>query len=254
MYTNMHTYTHNTAILCESQMYECDVQGLPLWSISTLLVTLDTCPLANKSITFYVTVPWDTPCISISLCTQYLPSLPESETESRSVMPDSSWSHGWTIVHGSGYPCPSPGNLPNPELEPRSPALQVDSLPAEPISWPRNQTGVSCTAGRFFTNWATWETHLFLGCHLYDCQDPVRSLPPVHTASLQNLLSDHGAPCHLETDSITSVVHPFMQESTTDTGNDTSSLTHHQGVSLFKFVLKVSVLSSPFTALSELRW
>ena len=25
-------------------------------------------------------------------------------------------------------------------------------------SWPRNQTGVSGIAGRFFTNWATWET------------------------------------------------------------------------------------------------
>ena len=28
-------------------------------------------------------------------------------------------------------PCPSPGNLPNPGIKPRSPALQVDSLPFE---------------------------------------------------------------------------------------------------------------------------
>ena len=27
---------------------------------------------------------------------------------------------------------PSPGDLPNPRTEPRSPALQADSLPAEP--------------------------------------------------------------------------------------------------------------------------
>ena len=27
---------------------------------------------------------------------------------------------------------PSPGDLPNPGIEPRSPSLQVDSLPAEP--------------------------------------------------------------------------------------------------------------------------
>ena len=27
---------------------------------------------------------------------------------------------------------PSPGDLPNPEFKPRSPTLQVDSLPAEP--------------------------------------------------------------------------------------------------------------------------
>ena len=32
----------------------------------------------------------------------------------------------------SGYPFPSPGDVPNPGIEPRSPALQADSLPAEP--------------------------------------------------------------------------------------------------------------------------
>ena len=32
----------------------------------------------------------------------------------------------------SEQPFPSPGDLPNPGLEPRSPTLQADSLPAEP--------------------------------------------------------------------------------------------------------------------------
>ena len=32
----------------------------------------------------------------------------------------------------SGQPFPSPGNLPYPGTEPRSPALWVNSLPAEP--------------------------------------------------------------------------------------------------------------------------
>ena len=76
----------------------------------------------------------------------------------------------------SGWSFPSPGDLPNPGIEPRSPPLQADSLPAEPQgsprllewvaypfssgpSWPRNQTGVSCIAGRFFTNWPS-EVHL----------------------------------------------------------------------------------------------
>ena len=36
---------------------------------------------------------------------------------------------------------PSQGDLPNPGIEPRSPALQVDSLPAEPQGEPKN-TGV----------------------------------------------------------------------------------------------------------------
>ena len=32
----------------------------------------------------------------------------------------------------SGLLFPSPGDLPNPAIEPRSPALQADSLPTEP--------------------------------------------------------------------------------------------------------------------------
>ena len=32
----------------------------------------------------------------------------------------------------SGLPCPLPGDLPNPGIEPRSPALWADSLPTEP--------------------------------------------------------------------------------------------------------------------------
>ena len=28
---------------------------------------------------------------------------------------------------------PSPGDLPDPEIEPRSPALQADALPSEPL-------------------------------------------------------------------------------------------------------------------------
>ena len=32
----------------------------------------------------------------------------------------------------SGWPFPSPGDLPNPEIEPGSPALEADALPFEP--------------------------------------------------------------------------------------------------------------------------
>ena len=35
----------------------------------------------------------------------------------------------------SGLPFPSPGDLPNPGIKPEPPALQVDSLPAEPLGW-----------------------------------------------------------------------------------------------------------------------
>ena len=37
-----------------------------------------------------------------------------------------SWQEYW-----SGLPFPPPGNLPNPGMEPGSPALQADSLPTE---------------------------------------------------------------------------------------------------------------------------
>ena len=69
----------------------------------------------------------------------------------------------------SGYPFPSPGDLPNPGFKSRSPALLVDSLPAEPQRRPKSypfsrassQTSVwiqaSCTAGNFFTVWTTRE-------------------------------------------------------------------------------------------------
>ena len=51
----------------------------------------------------------------------------------------------WTVVHQappflgfsrqkywSGLPFPSPGDLPDPGIKPRSPALQADALPSEP--------------------------------------------------------------------------------------------------------------------------
>ena len=41
----------------------------------------------------------------------------------------------------SGWPFPSPRDLPNPGIEPRSPALRADSLPAELQGKPKN-TGV----------------------------------------------------------------------------------------------------------------
>ena len=37
----------------------------------------------------------------------------------------------------SGLPLPSPGDLPDPGIEPRSPALQADALPSEPPGKPK---------------------------------------------------------------------------------------------------------------------
>ena len=42
----------------------------------------------------------------------------------------------------SGQPFPSPGDLPDPGIEPGSPALQADSLPSEPPGNPLKHVGV----------------------------------------------------------------------------------------------------------------
>ena len=41
----------------------------------------------------------------------------------------------------SGLPFPSPGDLPNPGIEPRSPALPTDALPSEPPGNPPAKAG-----------------------------------------------------------------------------------------------------------------
>ena len=66
---------------------------------------------------------------------------PLVKSESRSVVSDSLRPHGLYSPWNSPGQNPSPEDLPNPGVEPRSPALQVDSLPAEPQGKPKN-TGV----------------------------------------------------------------------------------------------------------------
>ena len=64
----------------------------------------------------------------------------------------------WTVSHQappsmgfsrqeywSGLPFPPPGDLPNPGTEPRSPALQADSLPSEPPGKPCPSSNTSVT-------------------------------------------------------------------------------------------------------------
>ena len=48
----------------------------------------------------------------------------------------------------SGLPFPSPEDLPNPGIEPTSPALQADSLPAEPQGKPSGNTAAAAAAAK----------------------------------------------------------------------------------------------------------
>ena len=57
--------------------------------------------------------------LCLTLCNPRKSSLPGSPVHGDS--PGKYW---------SGLPCPPPGNLPSPGVEPRSPALQATSLPS----------------------------------------------------------------------------------------------------------------------------
>ena len=67
------------------------------------------------------------------------------ESESEVVQCVELFATQWTVAHQappsmgfsrqeywSGLPFPSPGNLPNPGIEPRSPTFQADALTSEP--------------------------------------------------------------------------------------------------------------------------
>ena len=116
------------------------------------------------------------------------------ESESHAVVSDSLWPldcspqaplpmESSRPEYWGGQPSPpSPGTLPYPGIEPRSPTLQADSLPAEPTGKPENtgvgslsvpqrifptqglnqhifptQNRTTYTAGGFFISWATRE-------------------------------------------------------------------------------------------------
>ena len=91
------------------------------------------------------------------------------------VMSDSLQPHGlyspWNSPGqdpGVGGPFPSPGDLPNPGVEPRSPTLQADSLPAEPQGSLLAERGCfilpSVTSSRqdlsWSVSWWRWRQHL----------------------------------------------------------------------------------------------
>ena len=94
------------------------------------------------------------------LGTQIIKELYEMQSDGKSYLKlvhvPSLFSHVWLFVtqwtvacqaplsmwfsrqeYGSGLPCPPPGDLPDPEIEPRFPALHTDSLPTEPPGKPQ---------------------------------------------------------------------------------------------------------------------
>ena len=69
-----------------------------------------------------------------------------------------SWQEYW-----SGLPSPSPGDFPNPGIEPMSPVGQAYSLPLSHQGSPRGQTFISCLsymASQIFDHCVTWDALL----------------------------------------------------------------------------------------------
>ena len=92
-------------------------------------------------------------CVCVSLSHVRLFASPWAVGHQAPLSMELSWEEYW-----SGLPFPSPGDLPYPGNEPESPALQVDSLPAEPPGKPKN-TGVgslSLLQGIFPTQESNW--------------------------------------------------------------------------------------------------
>ena len=81
-------------------------------------------------------------------------TIPGKSHGQKSLVGYSPWNSPGQNTGVGGYPLfPFPGDLPDPGMEPRSPALQVDSLPAEPQGKPKN-TGMgslSLLQGIFLT-------------------------------------------------------------------------------------------------------
>ena len=82
--------------------------------------------------------------------------MPEVKSESRLVVSDFLRPHGLYVAHQaplsmefsrqeywSGLPFPSPVYLPNPGIEPGSPALQADSVPCESLGEPLKEVSWS---------------------------------------------------------------------------------------------------------------
>ena len=84
----------------------------------------------------------------------------------------------------SGLPCPPAGNLPNPGIESKSSALQVDSLLSEPPGKPKN-TGVGrLSPGDLPNSGMNWG---HLHCRQNLCQLSYQG-SPVNTVSHVNFL------------------------------------------------------------------
>ena len=120
------------------------------------------------TIFFSLTVGTTTFNLEVCLVTQSCPTL----CNPMDCSPLESSVHGILqarILEWVGLPCPPPGDLPNPGIEPRSLTLQMDSSPSEPTGKPKNigVGSLSLLQGNFPTQESNWG---ILHCRQILCQ------------------------------------------------------------------------------------
>ena len=86
--------------------------------------------------------------------------------------------------HWSGLPCPPPGDLPNPGIKPRSPTLQVVSLPTEPPGKPNNAPEVELNICL---------SHVLISRHIWvlQCQRETQKMISISLSFLSTLSCTH---------------------------------------------------------------
>ena len=97
--------------------------------------------------------PWDSPGKNTGVGCHFLLQCMKVKRESEVAQSCLTLATPWTAAHQaplsmgfsrqehwSGLPFPSPGHLPDPGIEARSPALQADTLTSEPPGKPQCQT------------------------------------------------------------------------------------------------------------------
>ena len=106
----------------------------------------------------------------------------------------------------SGLPSPSPGDLPDPGIKPRSPTLWADSLPSEPPGKPNHKPWCFIIKAQSLWLVKTFST-IFLKCLFFGLRNPTLSHVSLSLWPFQFHLDVH----HLDTSvSRSSVVDSFL--------------------------------------------
>ena len=159
-HTHTHTHLHNYPVLYMLSCFSC------VWLFAAPWTVAHQAPLSMgfSRQEYWRGLPCPSPGdlpnpgiepVSLSLLHWQVSSLPLAPPGNRNILKVKSLSRVrlfatlWTVAHQappsmgfsrqeywSGLPFPSPGDLPHPGIEPRSPTLQADTLTSEPPGTP----------------------------------------------------------------------------------------------------------------------